>query len=383
MQFLIALHHHQPVGNFGSVFAEAHRKSYAPFLQLLAKFPSVKVALHYSGILLEWLQEQQPETFALIKKLVERKQVEMLGGGYYEPILTSIPKRDQIAQLKKLSRFLKNNFGTTPRGIWLTERVWEQSLVASLAEADIEYTMVDDTHFLYAGLSEKDLSGYYLTEFEGMSLKIFPMSKQMRYAIPFHTIKQLQKELHEIHSEGKNNLLLYGDDGEKFGVWPKTYEHVFEKKWLTNFFEMLVEQQSWIATKSFAEIIEEEFPRGTMYLPTASYAEMLHWALPTEAFIRYEKFEKQLQKQKKLNAFSSFVRGGYWRNFSFKYSEIQWLHKRMLDISQRIAIHKKNGIDVTVSRNICTQRNAMMSIGTAFLAEFIFHIYEDRCISIC
>ncbi|MEK7263590.1 MAG: alpha-amylase/4-alpha-glucanotransferase domain-containing protein [Bacteroidota bacterium] len=353
MQFLIALHHHQPVGNFGSVFEEAHRKSYAPFLQLLEKFPSVKVALHYSGILLEWLKQYQSETFSLIKKLVEREQVEMLGGGFYEPILSSIPKRDQIAQLNKLSQFLENNFGKKPRGIWLTERVWEQSLVSSLAESDIEYTMLDDTHFLYAGLSDKQLNGYYLTEFEGVPLKIFPMSKQMRYAIPFHTIEKLQSELIEINANYENNLLLYGDDGEKFGVWPKTYEHVFEKKWLQFFFEMLEENQSWIETKNFSDVIASQKPLGTIYLPTASYAEMLHWALPTDAFVRFEKFEKRLQKQKIFDANSSFVRGGYWKNFSFKYSEVQWLHKRMLELSHQIAENKKNGFDVrTAEENL-------------------------------
>lgn len=230
--------------------------------------------------------------------------------------------------------------------MWLTERVWEQSLVSSLVASEIEFTMVDDTHFFSAGLSEEQLHGYYLTECEGALLKIFPMSKQMRYAIPFHTIEKLENELQQIHSQGGNNLLLYGDDGEKFGVWPKTFEHVFEKKWLLHFFELLEKNSSWVQTKNFSETIDTTLPNGTIYLPTASYSEMMHWALPTDAFIRYEQFEERLKSKKLFETYSAFVRGGYWKNFSFKYSEVQWLHKRMHEISQRIAEQKTNGMDV-------------------------------------
>ncbi|MBM4166085.1 MAG: DUF1926 domain-containing protein [Ignavibacteria bacterium] len=375
MQFIIALHNHQPVGNFGEVFEEAYAKSYHPFLTTLEKFPNVKVSLHYSGILLEWIRQYRKEFFPLLKKMIEREQVEMLGGGFYEPILCSIPKRDQVSQIKKLSAYLNNHFGVTTKGIWLTERVWEQSLVSSIVEAGIEFTMLDDTHFFYAGLEEKNMRGFFLTEDEGNVLKIFPMSMQMRYAIPFHTIEKLENELREIENEvvsseksvvssqlsvdkttnhkpqttnhklsnsqpatRNSQLLLYGDDGEKFGVWPKTYEHVFEKKWLEQFFEMLEENSSWLQTKNFSETVNEITPLGTIYLPTASYSEMLHWALPTQAFEEYEDFEKQLEKKKLFEKNKRFVRGGYWKNFSFKYSEVNWLHKRMLNVSKQISL---------------------------------------------
>jgi alpha-amylase len=223
--------------------------------------------------------------------------------------------------------------------------------------------MVDDTHFFYAGLEEKNTRGYFLTEDEGNVLKIFPMSKQMRYAIPFHTIEKLKAELKEINvhpstslrmtkisqSEIHNSqILLYGDDGEKFGVWPKTHELVFGKKWLEIFFGMLEENSDWIETKNFSETIKEISPLGTMYLPTASYSEMLHWALPTKAFIEYEDFEKQLQEKKLFDDYQQFVRGGYWKDFALKYSEINWLHKRMFDVSKQIASQ--------TNRNVATQK---------------------------
>ena len=69
--------------------------------------------------------------------------------------------------------------------MWVPERVWEQHLVSAIAEAGIEYTILDDFHFQRAGVTGDDLFGYYLTEDEGRLLKIFPGSETLRYTIPF------------------------------------------------------------------------------------------------------------------------------------------------------------------------------------------------------
>ena len=70
-------------------------------------------------------------------------------------------------------------------GIWVAERVWEQNVVSALVEAGVEYTVLDDFHFQRAGLDEKEMRGYFLTEEEGRLLKVFPISEKLRYLIPF------------------------------------------------------------------------------------------------------------------------------------------------------------------------------------------------------
>mgnify|MGYP001572065226 CR=1 FL=1 len=90
--FLFCIHNHQPVGNFDHVLEEAYEKSYWPFLQLISRYPSVKMSLHNSGYLIDWLIENHPEYIELLRMMVNRKQVEIMGGGYYEPILPMIPE---------------------------------------------------------------------------------------------------------------------------------------------------------------------------------------------------------------------------------------------------------------------------------------------------
>ena len=67
-----------------------------------------------------------------------------------------IPRRDRRGQIRSYSDRLEERFGRAPLGMWLPERVWEQSLTSDLAECGIEHTVLDDYHFNAAGLAPKN-----------------------------------------------------------------------------------------------------------------------------------------------------------------------------------------------------------------------------------
>ncbi len=79
----LAIHNHQPVGNFDWVFENATQLAYEPMIAALERHPGVRLALHYTGPLRDWLVEHRPEMIARVRVLVERGQVELLTGGYY------------------------------------------------------------------------------------------------------------------------------------------------------------------------------------------------------------------------------------------------------------------------------------------------------------
>src|SRR5258708_31587479 len=87
----LLLHNRQPVGNFPWVFQKVYEESYLPLINALERHARIRLSLHYTGSLLDWLGEAHPEFLERIAALVARRQVEMVGGGYYEPILPSIP----------------------------------------------------------------------------------------------------------------------------------------------------------------------------------------------------------------------------------------------------------------------------------------------------
>src|SRR4030042_1507398 len=106
----LAIHNHQPVGNFDFVFEEAYQRSYAPFLSILAKHPKIKMAFHLPGFLFE-----------------------RFGGRHF-------------AQL--------------------------------IHKAGMRYTILDDAHFKYAGLEERELYGYFVTEEMGDTVNLFPICEK-------------------------------------------------------------------------------------------------------------------------------------------------------------------------------------------------------------
>ena len=335
INFLFGIHNHQPVGNFDSIFEESFNRCYMPFLDVLESHPGIRISLHSSGPLWDFAMKKFPNYISKIAKLVEKKQIELLGGGYYEPLLSIIPERDAVGQIEMMSRFIKKTFGVDVQGIWLTERVWEPHLPAILAEAQIKYTIIDEAHFRLAGLTEKHITGFYLTEKYGKTVAIFPISKQLRYDIPFKLPYETTKLLKEVSSNEPVSM-TYADDGEKFGVWPQTYKWVFEEKWLHNFFEEIEKNLSWINMPTFREELENGEPKGVIYLPTASYEEMMEWALPPESANLYKKALKDLEEMGKKEQYSSFMRGGIWNNFLAKYPESSQMYRKMLHVSERL-----------------------------------------------
>jgi alpha-amylase len=330
-----AVHNHQPSGNFDSVFQGAFERSYRPFVDVLERHPGVKFTEHWTGTLLEWLVRNHPGFIERLRAMVERGQLEILTGAYYEPVLTMIPERDRQGQIQKLTEAVHRRFGYTPRGMWLAERVWEQPLAASLARAGIEFTVVDDTHFRHAGLRDDQLLGYYVTEEGGEPLKLVPIDKTLRYTIPFRDVEETVRYLEQVAALGRDALLVHADDGEKFGVWPKTYKHVYEDGWLERFCRMLEERQALVRTVHLGPELQARAPEGRIYLPTASYSEMMKWALDAESFQRLERFEGELNAKNLLEGNGQFVRGGYWRNFLAKYPEANQMQKKMLRLSRR------------------------------------------------
>jgi alpha-amylase len=344
VRLILALHNHQPVGNFDGVFEAAYRTSYLPFLDVLEGYPEIPFVLHTSGPLVEWLVEHRPEYIERVRALVAAGRVEILGGGFYEPILTMIPQRDRIGQIRDFAAYLRDVFGAAVRGMWVPERVWEQHLVSALADAGVEYTVLDDFHFQRAGLVESDLLGFYYTEDEGRLLKIFPSSERLRYLMPFQEPHATYEYLRRLAHEQPGATVVFADDGEKFGSWPDTFDHVYTHGWLRRFCDMLIGNREWIQPTTLARAVDATLPLGKIYLPDSSYREMTEWALPASRLTEYLDAVRETAGQPAAERLKPFVRaGGFWRNFKARYSESDEMYARMLGLSQRLADTRANG----------------------------------------
>jgi alpha-amylase/alpha-mannosidase (GH57 family) len=331
----LALHNHQPVGNFGWVFAEVFERAYEPMVAALERHPGVRLSLHYTGPLLDWLGAERPDFITRLRALAERGQVEILGGGYYEPVLASLPERDRIGQLRRMADELEARFGRRPHGAWLAERVWEPDLPTSLVAGGYRWTILDDAHFRAAAIPEEDLWGPYTTEDQGHLLRVFGTEQGLRYRIPFRPVNEVIDYLREHATDAGDRVGMMGDDGEKFGAWPSTFEHCWgEGRWVESFFEAIEANADWLSTTTPSAWLADHAPIGRVYIPTGSYAEMGEWALPPDEALAFTEVLHRAQAEGRPEA--RWLRGAFWRNFQVKYREINELHKQMLRTSAKV-----------------------------------------------
>lgn len=331
VRLLLGFHAHQPVGNFAHVINDAVVRCYRPFLQTIERHPRVRFSLHISGWLLGRLERDYPDDVARIARMAAREQVEMIGGGDTEPVLAAIPDRDRRDQLRAMSNRLAALFGTPPRGAWLTERVWESTIVPALHDCGLRFVAVDDYHFLSVGSGEQ-LTGYFTTEESGRRIDLFPISESLRYLIPFAPVSDVLAALEAVPSGA---AAIYFDDIEKFGVWPDTHEWVYEGGWLEKFLTG-IEGSAHISTHTFGEFHRRNRSRGLIYLPTTSYAEMNEWTLPPTGARRLRELLDRSRASGTLTGDRPMLRGGTWKSFLLKYPEANWMHKRMEQASRRL-----------------------------------------------
>ena len=328
---LFGIHMHQPVDNFKEVIDHAVEVCYAPFFEVMSRYPKFRFSVHCSGWLMEQIEKDHPKLFKTIQKLAKKGSIEFFSAGYYEPILSVIPSKDRVVQIEKLNDSIEKSFGQKPEGLWLTERVWESSLIPDLDQAGISYTVMDDYHFQCAGFDEDQLDGYYMTEEGGKRLGLFPISKKLRYALPFLSVESALNTIRSYCREEDSAAIIF-DDAEKFGMWPGTYEWVYEKKWLEHFVQGVLEDKQ-IETMHYRSYFKENKTRGIAYVPNVSYYEMGEWSLRADDALSLETFKEEMGTERYEREGVKFLKGGIWKNFFVKYEESNRLHKRMLELS--------------------------------------------------
>ncbi|MFW5783800.1 MAG: 4-alpha-glucanotransferase, partial [Spirochaetota bacterium] len=315
----------QPVGATDDEIEHAYQRSYKPFLRALYNAPQIPVTLHYSGQLLQWLEKHHSEYTDVLSEMVSRKQIELLGGGFYDPVLSLIPRPDRLGQIESLTTYLRKRFGRRPRGTWITEHVWEPSLASTLKSSGMEYVFLDDYHFIAAGLTGDDLLRPCITEDQGKTVMVFPVCHDLKHVARDDAPEKVISFMRERASEDESRVFVLMDEGERYsesteadnGPTPRNLR-------LERFVELIGENREWIEVVLPAQYLKENRPRTRGYFPSASYEEMMYWSLTPERQEAYEAL-----RQRFTSGRNGYIFGGYFRQFLTKYSESNLMYAKM------------------------------------------------------
>ncbi|MFX1323600.1 MAG: alpha-amylase/4-alpha-glucanotransferase domain-containing protein [Promethearchaeota archaeon] len=377
----IVFHFHQPVDNFPWVFEDVYEKSYNPLIDSIFQYPDVKVTLHFSGNLLEWLLDNKPKFIEKLRIMANRRQIEIIGGGYYEPIFAIIPYRDKIAQIRKLSDLIRRELDLEVEGAWLSERVWEPDYPSFLNDVGLKYVIVDDNHFRSTGITEEETLYSYITEDEGKTLRIFPINEELRYLTPWKPTYYSIDYLKKMANEDGDRVALLISDAEKMGVWGTTHQICYvegqghedgdnRKPFIPAFLEQVINNK-WIKSVTLSEYMEKYPAKSLIYLPTASYDKMEEWVLPTKIRKNFKRIRKDLKEDEKKKETYQFLKGGFWRYFLVKYPESNNMHKKMLYVRNKLTYTEENLLKI--------ENDKIISIILNNINEAWDEIYKSQC----
>ena len=192
ISLILGFHAHVPHGADAAEFERVYARLLRPFVCCLYKHPRIQAAFHFSGVLLHWIERTHQELFMLIEDMVSRRQVEMLGGGFYDPALPIIPLQDKIGQIELLSTYIRKQFGKRPKGCWIPEYAWEQGLVGPLASCDMAYTFLSERQFELAGVPP---DAPCVCEDQGKLITAFPVSLSLESALSEKSVSALLEDM--------------------------------------------------------------------------------------------------------------------------------------------------------------------------------------------
>lgn len=327
VKLIIGTYNSQTPEENNSVIEEHYQKAYKTFLTTLYNFPSVKSSLHYSGSLLEWFENEHPEFISVLQEMSNTKQVEILSGGYYDPALTLLSVADRVGQMEKLTTYVRKNFGKKPRGCFLTESIWDSSLVSSLKSCGFDYLYLDDNQFLSAGINEDDLLKPVVTEDQGKIITVIPISSPLTRMFLRETPESVIDYLKDnSHKEGVFTLMYRGEYLNSTEVSTKEI-----KQWLEKFFTLLEENNSWIETLSPGKYVKQL--QGTLdraYFPQYSINGMRNKPLPLVSQKELNRLNRHLGA---LGDVSHWINSGFFKQFIARYTDSSLLYSKMIYIN--------------------------------------------------
>jgi len=323
---ILGTHNHLPLGRSDGEAERLYQEAFKPFLAVLYRYPAFPVALHYSGILLEWLEEAHPEFLTLLAEMVGRGQVEVLGGGYFDPVLPLIPTNDKLGQLEKMTTWLRVRFETRPRGCWIAEKVWEPGLASVLKASGLDYTLLDDAQLTIAGVLADQLWEPLLTEDQGKIISVLPLSARFSElaatAAPESAIEFLRSVAESADLGALSPVAAIVEEGARAA------ETLLGNGWLEGFIKLTAENVDWLHPTTPSQYLKENPPVRRCYIPSSSSLDIMQWSLPRSQRGTYARMRSEHGGDP---GGARFVVGGHFRNFLSRYPESWLMYSKMMN----------------------------------------------------
>jgi hypothetical protein len=338
LQLVFGTYNSIPPGTPDEYLEDVYQNRLRPFIKCLYRFPRIKLVLHYSGFLLSWIEKHHSEFIDVLQELTKRRQVEFLGGGFYEPFFSVISKTDAIGQIELLTTYLRKTFGVRPRGCWIPETMWEPNYPSLLKSAGLDYTFLGESQFLQAGYRKEDLLLPTITEDQGKLVTVFPILEDITKDIgmcddPSQILQSLFFLLPKKQQMISDPIptLLWDGIGSSMNKESRDGESL--EQWLEAFFKSVIthQEEGLIQTRHPSRILRTQFPKSKGYFPPTPYQVLIErFDYPKELQDQYRKIQMP-----GLGRYGQYYQG-IFRQAMARYSEANVLYGKMQFINSLV-----------------------------------------------
>ena len=182
---------------------------------------------------------------------IENGSLEILGGGYYDPMFPLFPTELSSMQIAKHGKLLWKQFGIEPIGYFNSSMVWEMEMTNLLERHRFEYALVQEASLQDALGRTTSVSGWYSIEDKGSFMRVVPVSQKLSDAIANDDFRW--EQIAEPYCRGGKTAVVALD------VPPQPGD-------IVPFFERLIDfvETNELKTKTVAEVVAEQNSEGRL-----------------------------------------------------------------------------------------------------------------------
>lgn len=334
VHLVFGMHWHAPIGFSDAAFEAVYQERFKHFISTLYELERFPLTLYYSGIVLELLEKNHPEYFNLLDEMIRRKQVELLGGGFYDPMLPLIPLIDKIGQIELTTTYLRSHFGKRPRGFWLSEQVWESSLPNTLKSCGIEFTFMNENAFAASHCPQRDLFCPHITEANGKNVTVFPLCTRLGDQFFLKAPGEIVHAITQFASADNERVVCVLIDGNRYVKQFVPGRNRKSVNWLKEFYARLSEAEKTVIPVLPSEYLRDRKIRRKIYFSGTISAAIYNATIPASCDDR--------------NGRSSFSRNGSAegtvsnvKQVFTKYLESNLLYSKMM--YTHLTVHQMRG----------------------------------------
>jgi alpha-amylase len=324
---VLCIHCSSPPGLTGEALRRAFECAYLPLIEALEDAPDLKITLHFSGDLLEWLESYAREHLKSLEAMVTSGRIEVLGGLFGGGVIPALPERDIEEQVRRMARWWRRHGDPRIRGACLPQGAWDPDAARIFGGLGLEFTILEQIQ-----LQGATTDGWWLTERQGTRLALFAADERLSRMIPDATPAHILAEIDRRAREG-SRFLVASVPGERFGAaLDASATRCFGASgWVGGFFAALAENLHWLKLTDFGTVLDRLRPSGRNHPPPSLPPPAALYAYGSQGLALAEALDKARLEH---SGFAPALPG--WEQLLTRWPELDRLHKRMLRASQEV-----------------------------------------------